>query len=306
MNKEMFVSPPGVIKMRDAGAFLFKIASIWNDKMPRGKGGVPRFLGRLMPEKTVHQLQTARGSAIFFTNDSLDMAAHFFNSGGRWNEAVIQACIAAVGSTSNAVFYDIGANLGVVSIELSGALSGAVRCFSFEPQKHLAEALALSAHANQFSCIKVINGAVGQVTGTLDLFTAASSIHVSHVARSEDGQVFKVKCYSLDDLVEKELLDPPTVMKIDVEGGELDVFKGARKILSKFSPAIIFESDDNMARWGYGRDDILSFLLGCAPYKFFVLLPDGTARIHGSADANRPFDIVATLDADFPAHYKAV
>jgi FkbM family methyltransferase len=306
MTDELFVPLPKRFVTHEATSLLFRLACYWNNRMPRGKGSVPRFLGKLIPKNVLHKLRTARGAEIFFTSDSLDMGAHFFNTGGYWNESVIRACIAAVGSRKDAVLYDIGANLGVVSIEVSTALSGDMRCFSFEPQKHLAEALALSADVNRYSGIKVINGAAGQSTGTLDLFTAASSIHVSHVARSGDGQAFRVTCYSLDDLVGKGMLAPPTVMKIDVEGGEFDVFRGARATISKYSPTIVFESDDNMVRWGYGREEILSFLLGCAPYKFYVLLPDGTARFHGSADANRPFDIVASLDDDFQARYRVV
>ncbi len=304
MNEELFVEQSERFVVRETNSFLFQLVSLWNKTMPRGKGSVPRFFGALLTESTVYRLFTSRGATLFFTRDSLDMGAHFFNSGGHWNESVIRACIASTSEKKNPVFYDIGANLGVVSIELSTALLGQLQCFAFEPQKHLCEALTMSATANGLGNIKVINSAVGNSTGALALYTAASSIHVSHMARNEKSQSFEVNCYSLDDLVGRRLLPPPTVIKIDVEGGEFDVFCGARETISNFSPTIIFESDENMTRWGYGREEILRLLSEYAPYKFYVLLSDGTARIHRSDDSSRPFDMVATLDDDFPSRYK--
>ena len=63
----------------------------------------------------------------------------------------------------------------------------------------------------------------------------------------------------LDDVIPSSL--PVKIIKIDVEGGELELMQGASKTLSKFKPLVIFES-------GIGGSDIY----GTTPEKIFAFL----------------------------------
>jgi hypothetical protein len=68
-------------------------------------------------------------------------------------------------------------------------------------------------------------------------------------------------------------------MKIDVEGGEMNVFLGAERTIRENSPCIIFESDDNMKRWGYGRKDLINYLCGLTEYEFFLVGKNGLQHL---------------------------
>ena len=50
---------------------------------------------------------------------------------------------------------------------------------------------------------------------------------------------------SLDALVEHRRVEPPNVVKIDVEGAEMEVLRGMEQVLRKWAPAVIVELDDS-------------------------------------------------------------
>jgi FkbM family methyltransferase len=77
--------------------------------------------------------------------------------------------------------------------------------------------------------------------------------------REEKDIKITVQTERLDDVIPSSL--PVKIIKIDVEGGELELMQGASKTLSKFKPLVIFES-------GIGGSDIY----GTTPEKIFAFL----------------------------------
>lgn len=71
-----------------------------------------------------------------------------------------------------------------------------------------------------------------------------------------------VALYALDEIMAH--IDCPRVslIKIDVEGGELDVLRGAAGTLATHKPAILCEIDNREGRFGIGKDELADFLRG--------------------------------------------
>ena len=132
------------------------------------------------------------------------------------------------------VVFDIGANVGIYTLLFSKAVGPAGRVVAFEPWprnvQYLREHLALNKVANAI----VVSSAVCTESGTAML---NGSGHSSTVRVSSDGdhEVDKVR---LDDYVATSRLRPKLI-KIDVEGSEVDVLNGASTTLKNVAPWLL-------------------------------------------------------------------
>jgi FkbM family methyltransferase len=143
------------------------------------------------------------------------------------------------------VMYDIGANVGAYSFVAAKKPGGGARVYSFEAS--YANVAALSANV----ALNGLAGAVMPVPVALSDRTAMDVFNLRDMepggarhalgidVTPEDGPtVFPqpVMVFRLDDLVEQFGLPLPNHIKLDVDGGELDVLKGAFRTLA--SPAL--------------------------------------------------------------------
>jgi hypothetical protein len=86
--------------------------------------------------------------------------------------------------------------------------------------------------------------------------------------------VERVPEQTLDTMVVESGVAPPTLIKIDVEGYELRVLRGARAVLAEHSPAVVLEHTASVAEQaGYDLDDLRRELEQHA-YSVFSLRPD--------------------------------
>lgn len=146
------------------------------------------------------------------------------------------------------VFADVGANIGAYSL-MAAACAGA-RCVAFEPASlayHLlTENIALNGLQDR---IEPHRCAVGAEPGSLRL--TARMGEVNHVLRAGDtGLAEEVEMISLDEFFTGRT--PPALVKMDVEGFESAVVKGAARLIDGRQPlAMVIEQADCGAHYGY-------------------------------------------------------
>lgn len=140
------------------------------------------------------------------------------------------------------LFVDIGANVGSYTV-LASKVCGA-RAISVEPDPDTARALRRNVEINGIKDkVQVVEAALGATAGTAS-FTVGRDT-VNRVAGPEDANVRDVVVRTLDDVLEGQV---PRVIKIDVEGFEAEVFRGAAVALADARlEAIITEAlDENV------------------------------------------------------------
>jgi len=169
------------------------------------------------------------------------------------------------------VFYDVGANVGFFSL-LAAKRLGPTGCVcSFEPVAENAASVRQNAKINRFDNIKVFELAIGRTSGTAELlltdWDGGGSLSISAVKPSEPVSRRQVRVVALDDLIPAEKLPKPSVVKIDVEGVEMEVMQGMSKTITESRPVLLYEVDDGRKdsfnrRWKELDDYVAGFGYG--------------------------------------------
>jgi FkbM family methyltransferase len=145
------------------------------------------------------------------------------------------------------VCYDVGANLGFFSVLLGKLVGSQGSVYAFEPVPRNAATIERNARLNDLNNIRVMKVALSRVDGTEELLLAD---HVGGAALRSAGTPpdlagsLMVETASADTLVDKHQLRPPNIVKIDVEGAEMDVLRGMERVLRTSAPTVIVELDD--------------------------------------------------------------
>ncbi|HUL73155.1 MAG TPA: FkbM family methyltransferase [Vicinamibacterales bacterium] len=175
------------------------------------------------------------------------------------------------------VIFDVGAHNGEWLFLLK-ALAPAAAIHAFEPFPALAAFLETLVAANRWADVAVQQAIVGAEGGEGALhFAAGGSDCASTVADFQPSytDVLRVPRVALDDYVERARLASVDLIKIDVEGSELEVVQGAKRTLARLHPPLLLELlfTTNQAHLRRQRD-LVSLLHGLG-YAFHRIEPDG-------------------------------
>jgi FkbM family methyltransferase len=132
------------------------------------------------------------------------------------------------------VVCDIGANSGFYSLLMASAVGHRGLVYAFEPQPGNLVFLRKHLEINRATNVIVSGEAIADFVGE-----ARFSAHRgSYAGRLEDEGQLRVPVVTLDHLHANGRLQPADVLKIDVEGAELGVLKGARAFLNRYRPVV--------------------------------------------------------------------
>ena len=167
---------------------------------------------------------------------------------------------------SNDLFIDIGANVGAYTILASSEINA--KTIAIEPVpstfKNLMDNILIN---NIQGKVNALNIGLGSKNGKLKFTKSFDS--VNHVATENETDTIEVDIDTLDTILLKEQC--PILLKIDVEGFETEVIKGAdTTLLNKSLKAIIIELNGSGQRYGYDERQIHNKLIeyGFKPYKY--------------------------------------
>lgn len=147
------------------------------------------------------------------------------------------------------VFLDIGAHIGSVLADVL-MVTPQIAVIAFEAIPEKATNLA-----RRFPQIAVHQCAVGDSEGDVPFFVVPTASGFSSLSRTTDAIEIKVPMRRVDALVTRA-----DVIKIDVEGAELGVLRGATKLISSSRPVVMFESSiDAAERAGYAVGEMFAW-----------------------------------------------
>jgi FkbM family methyltransferase len=133
------------------------------------------------------------------------------------------------------VVYDVGANVGFYTLLAAHLVGDGGQVAAFEPVPRNLAFLRQHVALNGLRAVRVHDVALSDAEGTarFDLGEESSMGHLS------DRGTLEVRTTTLDAVVARGELRPPDVLKIDVEGAEARVLRGAARTLATARPTIL-------------------------------------------------------------------
>jgi FkbM family methyltransferase len=168
------------------------------------------------------------------------------------------------------LIFDVGSHHGLHAVFLG---RGPVRVLAIEPNPHNISILRKNIAVNSLQNVTVRQTAVGNCVGKIALPEDSNEGGV--VTRKTDTPTIDVELLPLDHMALQH--DFPNLLKIDVEGFEDRVLKGAKEILKRRPKIAIEVHVEWVARYGSSVREVLD-LLGLESYYVWVLPYDPTVE----------------------------
>jgi len=161
--------------------------------------------------------------------------------------------------------FDVGANLGLMALPVLRSVPDS-RVISFEPSPNalpwLRKTVARSSIEDRWQLVeKAVSCAPGIIPFSVSAVTEGLYDGLLHTRRTDEARKVKVEVTTLD--LQWERLGRPdlSVIKIDVEGGELDVLRGGQTCLSHARPFVLTEwCPLNLKAYGIPNESLFRFV----------------------------------------------
>jgi FkbM family methyltransferase len=170
----------------------------------------------------------------------------------------------------DSICVDIGANIGYHSILMGHEIDSNGRVYAFEPHPYTFEILERNTFINRLEGKLVLNNfALGREFSVVQLFEDTKHLGITtRYPRIDSGNEVPVRIYSLDQLEMQKV--KISIMKIDVEGMEIEVLEGARNSIARSTEKFLCVMEKNA---NYTSEELYSFssIFPDAQFRTFLL-----------------------------------
>lgn len=192
------------------------------------------------------------------------------------------------------VILDIGANIGNSSLFFASQ-NAAAKILAFEPHPETYKRAQVNIDLNPYQNIKLYNLGLGEEKAELKLYEVNEhNSGMNRILEQELDLPFKVvKVDRLDSFMEQERLNSVDLLKIDVEGYEYAVLKGAEETIKKHFPLLFIELDDlNLREQNRSAAELLQLLTDFG-YTTFIRADTNEKIDKGSSFSACHYDMIA-------------
>ena len=139
------------------------------------------------------------------------------------------------------IIFDVGANLGIYSLDALAA-NAAAKIFAFEPTPEIADHFRKTCDLNSIHNIEVVQKAVGSKVKSVCLnFCGGENEGMNFTTQSpHSANTVEVSQTTLDQFCQDNSIKAIDLMKMDVQGNEADVLKGAQDLLERHAIKTLF------------------------------------------------------------------
>ena len=189
------------------------------------------------------------------------------------------------------IAVDVGANVGWHTLLMARLVGDGGRVFAAEPNPSVRQRLEEHLKLNGFKQVEVVPYALADSDGTVEFYgpeaddAGSGDGHIVEVTGNNRRNIFRVESRCIDAIFPATKAERLDLIKIDVEGFEWPVLKGAEQTIARFRPHIVFEYLAEYASRGGGTPELLEEFFQKHRYK---LLAIGRARNRSVEPGNWP------------------
>lgn len=183
------------------------------------------------------------------------------------------------------IVMDVGANIGQYALLAAKLVGSEGYVYAFEPGESQLCKLRYNIALNALNNIDILPIAVGNDRGSYSYYPSScidnqgrGSLIPDHTGNVRSTKPIQINMARLDDFCDERKIKKVDFIKIDVEGYDLEVLKGARNILlnNPLVAVMVELEDDNLKAMGIGANDIRRFMLDL---KFHMYEVTGKGRL---------------------------
>lgn len=180
------------------------------------------------------------------------------------------------------VCFDIGSNIGIMSLNLARKVGAKGAVYCFEPVPHLFQKLEANVRRNnKLGTIRLSEIALSDQSGRRQMPIANEFYENQGMGSLVDSEHTKlvdsieIETKKLDEFVEQQKIERLDFMKVDIQGAEPLMLAGATDTLKRFKPELLMEiSPEDLAGLQWDGPRLLRYL-GELGYSFFEIGPEG-------------------------------
>lgn len=207
---------------------------------------------------------------VSFLLDPRDLLSVSILRGGSWQPELWDSMSPSL--SEGGVFFDVGAHIGYFSLKASLKVGRTGHVLAFEPNPETMRLLRDNVAANHAENVIVEPIACTDREQMLTLYagppsnTGMSSLASENVPLEGPPRLYTVRGRMIDDVVGELKLTRVDAIKIDVEGAEAYVLRGAAKTLKRFHPKVIVEVVPSQLAALHSTPDDVTAVLKAAGY----------------------------------------
>ncbi len=191
-----------------------------------------------------------------------------------------------------AIAVDVGANIGWHTLLMAQLVGEHGRVIAVEPNPSILRGLHQNVELNRFSQVEIVPCALADAEGVVSFYgpdaddAGSGNGHVVGEAMSRQEPTIDVEARRLDDVAAAAGLDRLDLIKIDVEGFEWPVLRGADQVIARFRPHIVFEFDIAYTPRGGGSAPLLDDFFRRHRYRLLAVRRSWAEPVSSSAWPN--------------------
>jgi FkbM family methyltransferase len=226
---------------------IFKIRFLETLLVSKVKGKkVNSFYGKLVPSNylySAYSIRIVERDGINYKLDISDLVDHYLYFG--YSEKGADKLYDLI--KSGMTVLDIGANIGGTALSFSKIVGKEGAVIAFEPDAINYQKASHNISLNDSSTIKLMNIGLGNENKTYKLYAVNDENRGMNriLEHSSIHPYTEINVRKLDDVIAEAGIKKVDLIKIDVEGFEMNVLQGAVSVLKTCKPVLFIELDDN-------------------------------------------------------------